>query len=69
MSANVTLRFILLYGIPAEAADQAVADISQAVAAGALTELPIIRYSLDEVVAAQESVEAGAVGKVVIEVP
>jgi NADPH:quinone reductase len=69
MNANVTLRFILLYGIPAEPADQAVTDISAALAAGALTGLPLIRFSLDQIVAAQEAVEAGAVGKVVVEIP
>src|SRR5262245_12642184 len=40
MTANVVLRFILLYGVPAEALDQAAADVSAALAAGALTELP-----------------------------
>jgi NADPH2:quinone reductase len=69
MTANVTLRFVLLYGIPAEAADQAVADIGAAVAAGALTELPVIRFPLDQVVAAHEAVEAGAIGKVVLGIP
>jgi NADPH2:quinone reductase len=69
MNANVTLRFVLLYGIPPEAADQAAADISRALAAGALTELPIIRFPLDDIAAAHEAVEAGAVGKVVIEMP
>jgi NADPH:quinone reductase len=69
MNSNVTLRFILLYGIPAEAADHAVADVSRAVAAGALTELPVTRFSLDHVAAAHDAVEAGAVGKVVVEIP
>jgi NADPH2:quinone reductase len=69
MNANVTLRFILLYGIPAEAADHAVADVSRAVAAGALTELPVTRFNLDQVAAAHDAVEAGAVGKVVVEIP
>jgi NADPH2:quinone reductase len=69
MNANVTLRFVLLYGIPAAAADQAVTDISAALAAGALTELPMIRFPLDQIAAAQEAVEAGAVGKVVLEIP
>jgi NADPH2:quinone reductase len=68
MSANVTLRFVLLYGIPAEAADQAVADISRALQAGALTELPVTRFSLDQVAAAHDAVEAGAVGKVLVEI-
>jgi NADPH:quinone reductase len=69
MNANVTLRFILLYAVPSAAQDQAAADISAAVAAGALTALPVIRYPLDEVVAAQEAVESNAVGKVVVEIP
>ncbi len=69
MTAGVTIRFILLYGIPAAAADQAVSDISRAVAAGALTELPVTRFSLDQVAAAHDAVAAGAVGKVVIELP
>jgi NADPH:quinone reductase len=69
MNANVVLRFMLLYSVPAEAVDQAVSDISAALAAGALTALPVTRLPLDQVVAAQEAVEAGTVGKVVLEIP
>jgi NADPH2:quinone reductase len=36
------------------------------VGAGALTPLPMSPYRLDDVVAAQEAVENGAVGKVVL---
>ncbi|HXW45815.1 MAG TPA: NADPH:quinone reductase [Streptosporangiaceae bacterium] len=66
MNANVALRFILLYGVPADALDEAAADITRALEARALTELPITRFPLDQIVAAQEAVEAGAVGKVVV---
>jgi NADPH:quinone reductase len=67
MTANVVLRFVLLYGVPADALGQAAADISAALAAGALTELPVIRYPLDEIAAAQDALEGGAVvGKVLI---
>jgi NADPH2:quinone reductase len=66
MSANVVLRFVLIYGISAAAQDQAVADIGAALRAGALTELPVRRFSLDEVAAAHEAVEQGAGGKVVV---
>jgi NADPH2:quinone reductase len=69
MSANLALRFVLLYGLPAEAIDQAVADITRALEAGALTELPIIRFPLDQIAAAHEAVEAGVTGKVVVEIP
>jgi len=69
MNANVTIRFVLLYTVPADVMDQAVTDISAALAAGALTELPVTRFPLDQVAAAQDAVEAGAVGKVVLDIP
>jgi NADPH2:quinone reductase len=69
MTASVSIRFILLYGIPAEAADEAVGDISRAAAAGALTELPVTRFPLEQVAAAHDAVQAGAVGKVLVEIP
>jgi NADPH:quinone reductase len=69
MNANVTIRFILLYGVPAEALDQAAAGIDDALAAAALTALPVTRLPLDQVIRAHEAVEAGTVGKVVLEIP
>jgi NADPH2:quinone reductase len=66
MNANVVLRFILLYLLPPQAQDQAVADISRALEAGALTALPATRFPLDQVVQAHQAVESGAVGKVVV---
>jgi NADPH2:quinone reductase len=69
MTANVTVRFMLLYGVPAEALDQASADIDAALAAGALTALPVTRVPLDEVARAHDAVEANTVGKVVLEIP
>jgi NADPH:quinone reductase len=66
MTANVTLRFVLLYGFPGAALGQATADITAAIDAGALTELPITRFPLEQVAAAHEAVEAGTVGKVVV---
>jgi NADPH2:quinone reductase len=66
MTANLLLRFVLLYGVPREALDQAAQDITAALADGALTELPVARFSLDDIVAAHEAVEAGAVGKVLV---
>ncbi|HTW20386.1 MAG TPA: NADPH:quinone reductase [Mycobacteriales bacterium] len=68
MTANVTLRFVLLYGVPRPALLDAVRDISSALAAGALSELPAHRFSLDETAAAHDAVEARAVGKVLIDV-
>jgi NADPH2:quinone reductase len=66
MNANVVLRFVLLYGFPADALDRAAADITAALTDGALTELPVHRYGLDDIVAAHDAVEAGAVGKVLV---
>jgi NADPH2:quinone reductase len=66
MSANLVLRFVLLYSMPPEAIARAARDITDAVAAGALTELPVTRFGLDETAAAQDAVEAGALGKVLV---
>ena len=66
MTANVLLRFIMLYSVPAAALDHAVADISAALADGALTELPSQRHPLSDIVSAHEACEAGPVGKVLV---
>jgi NADPH:quinone reductase len=66
MTANVVLRFVLLYGVPPEALGQAALDITAALADGALTELPVTKFPLDQVAAAQDAVQGGAVGKVLV---
>jgi NADPH2:quinone reductase len=66
MSANVNLKFILLYGVAATALDQAAADITAALAAGDLTGLPVHKFPLTDIVAAHEAAEGGAVGKVIV---
>jgi NADPH:quinone reductase len=66
MNANILLRFVLLYGVPREAIRQATRDITAALADRALTELPVTTFPLDEIIAAQNAVEGGAVGKVLI---
>jgi NADPH2:quinone reductase len=43
--------------------------VSQAVAAGVLTTLPIHRFALEDTEGAHEAVEGGAIGKVVIDLP
>ena len=68
MQRNLTLRFVLVYDITAEALAQAVAGVSAAVAAGDLTELPALRFGLDEIAAAHEAVEGNAVGKVLVDI-
>jgi len=67
MTANVVLRFILLYGVPASAFDRAAADITAALADGALTELPVAaRFPLSDIAAAHQAAEAGPLGKVLV---
>ncbi|MGD0373927.1 MAG: NADPH:quinone reductase [Streptosporangiaceae bacterium] len=66
MTVNVTLRFVLLYGVQRAALELAAQDITAALADGALSELPVTRFGLDDIAAAQEAVEAGVVGKVLV---
>jgi NADPH2:quinone reductase len=68
MNANVTLRFVLLYGVPRKELVRASNDITGAIVAGALTELPVQRFSLDDIAASHEAVEAGVVGKVLVDI-
>ena len=53
----------------ARALRAAVDGVSQAVAVGALTTLPVHRFALEHTAAAHDAVEGGAVGKVVIDLP
>jgi NADPH2:quinone reductase len=71
--SNVRYRFVLLYPLAPELVEAAAADINSAVAAGALrvgshAGLPLHHFNLDEAAAAHDAVEAGAVGKVLIDV-
>jgi NADPH2:quinone reductase len=69
MVANITLRFVLVYTMPSEAIAAAVRDVGAAVRDGALTPLPVHRFPLERIADAHGAVEAGAVGKVVVDVP
>jgi NADPH2:quinone reductase len=66
MTPNIVLRFVLVYTMPREAIEQAVADITQMLNDGALTEPPLHTFPLAETAAAHDAVENGAVGKVLI---
>lgn len=72
MATNTRYQFVLLYTVPDAAIDDAVAAIGDALADGALRAgedagLPLHRFPLVETAAAHEAVEAGTVGKVVID--
>jgi len=66
MTANVVVRFVLLYGVATAALEAAAVDISAALATGDLTELPVHRYPLDDIVSAHEAAERGVTGKVIV---
>jgi NADPH2:quinone reductase len=66
MTANVVLRFMLLYRVPAAALERAAADITAALAAGDLTGLPVHKFPLADIVAAHEAAEGDAVGKIIV---
>ncbi|HEX7277017.1 MAG TPA: NADPH:quinone reductase [Acidimicrobiales bacterium] len=73
MSANVRYQFILVYTMPDGAKQRAVHDVSAAVSAGVLdvgeaAGLPLHRFPLARTADAHAAVEAGAVGKVLIDV-
>jgi NADPH:quinone reductase len=67
MGPNLVLRFMLLYSVPPRQLRAAIERTSDAVAAGALTTLPIHRFTLDQIAEAHDAVEQGAVGKVVLD--
>ncbi len=56
MSRNLTLRFMLIYTVPPAALRAAVEEVNAAVTAGDLTELPVIRYGLDQIAEAHRVV-------------
>jgi NADPH2:quinone reductase len=69
MSPNIVLRFVLVYTMPADALAAAVDEVTAALAAGALTTLPVHRFVLEEIAAAHDAVESGIVGKVLVDLP
>ncbi|CAI7981021.1 hypothetical protein FRAHR75_960011 [Frankia sp. Hr75.2] len=73
MMSNTRLQFILVYTIPDTAKLQAVKDITAAAAVGTLrvgtdAGLPLHRFRLEQTAAAHDAVEAGTVGKVLVDV-
>jgi len=73
MSKNTRFQLILTYTSSSEAKANAVAAVSEALAAGALhvgedDGLPLVRFPLAETAAAHDAVENGFVGKVLIDV-
>ena len=72
MAPNARWQFVLLYTVPHEAKLRAINSVSAAVLADAIrvgdeVGLPLHRYTLDEVARAQQAVEDGIVGKVILD--
>ncbi|MFI1920065.1 NADPH:quinone reductase [Nocardia sp. NPDC020380] len=73
MVRNIRMQFIVLYTAGPDVRAAAVADIAAAVGDGALPVgeehgLPLIRFPLDRTADAHRAVEAGAIGKVLVDV-
>jgi len=73
MQRNVRCRFVLVYTVAKDEKHRAVEDVSAALADGALAVgaeagLPLHRFPLDRTADAHSAVEAGAVGKVLVDV-
>jgi NADPH2:quinone reductase len=69
MYRNAGVRFVLVYTMPASAKEGAVADITRALEAGALTPLPALRFPLERIDEAHDAVRSHALGKVLVELP
>jgi NADPH2:quinone reductase len=73
MTANLRYQFVFVYTVPPAAKDDAVASVTDAVTAGVLpvgadAGLPLHRFPLERAADAHHAVEAGVVGKVLIDV-
>lgn len=69
MTGNVVLRFVLVYNLTRTMLEEAVSAIQAGLDQSRLVPLPGHRFPLEEIAAAHEAVESGAVGKVLVEVP
>ncbi|HEX6118486.1 MAG TPA: NADPH:quinone reductase [Dongiaceae bacterium] len=67
MFMGITLRLVLVYILPEDARQQAIQDINQALAQGALAHAIAESYPLEQIAAAHKAVESGAmIGNVVV---
>lgn len=73
MALNARWQYVLLYTMPEPAKAAAIAAVTAAAADGAIdvgeaAGLPLHRFPLEQTAAAHDAVEAGAIGKVLIEI-
>ncbi|MFE0026473.1 NADPH:quinone reductase [Amycolatopsis sp. NPDC059021] len=74
LPSNLRWQGVFVYTVPVTAKEHAVADVTAAMAAGALRAgeeagLPLHRFPLDRLADAHTAVERGVVGKVLVTVP
>lgn len=69
MFGNTTLRFAIVYSFTPAIIEAAKAEITAALDDGSLRPLPFMRFTLEQVAAAHDTVESRAVGKVLIDLP
>jgi NADPH2:quinone reductase len=69
MTRNVVLRFVLIYGVALPALDAAVADVDALLRSGGPVQLPIQRFSLEDIATAHDVVQAGPFGRVLVDIP
>ena len=65
---NITVRHVLVFGIPGEAKADAITDITGWLAAGEMKDAVGHRFPFEDAAKAHEAVEQGALGNVVIEI-
>ena len=65
---NTALRPVLVFGMPEDAKRHAIADITRWAESGELSHHMGPRFTLEDTAAAHQAVEAGAFGKVIIEI-
>jgi NADPH:quinone reductase len=69
MTPNLTLRFLFVFTLAPAALTASADGVTAALRAGALSTLPVHRFPLEQTAAAHDAVEAGAVGKILIDIP
>jgi NADPH:quinone reductase len=69
MTRNATLRFALVYGFPPALLAAGVAEVTAGLAAGDLTPLPVVRFSLADIAAAHDAVQSRTPAKVLVDIP
>ncbi|MBS3941106.1 MAG: NADPH:quinone reductase [Actinobacteria bacterium] len=69
MERNLLVRFVLLYTLPAAVLDEAARAVNAALWAGELRALPARLLPLEHIAEAHDAVQAGPLGRILVEIP